>query len=1154
MDRALDLTKLTNALGTHTLLPSPADLQRLLADTEIALFARQAEIGDGLLDAAWYLQSVATARDDLQLFSVDRRRLAHQVSAHIFDLALQASSLDLGERLRYIFAAQVGYLGGELTPNAAALARRAPLSMPPYEWPGPGVASMEAGVLLLALNRRDIYPLLQARRRQMSQFSSRLGDLSVTAYAAADGVITGAWELTNYLTYGTSAARERAMERFRSAMASEPAGEDVDSRWVAAHLYAIADAVGTASVWSVLPPETPSAARAMTLGDPPVLLLWPPQLSFLESNSDRVSPLDPSVTRMVLSFPTSAGKSLLAQLFVITHLLSGSGDVCVVAPTHSLCRELATGLERRLRTLGYELHEDGPLGDFGAKPPTARVVVMTPEKLAARLRSDPEALLGEFGMFVVDEAHLVGDGGRGWKLEETISFLHHLTRATAHRLLVLSAALGNQVHVVAWLNDGSNVVSKHETWRGPRRLNVVFSTEPDWDQEEQVPGEGARQPRRRIPLMGLLRLKAPGGSQPWVSRAFTEPVGHLVLRRKIDGQWIRDAQLSARQREQLTPLIAHVAASGPVLVVEATRPEAQKLADEVAENIGEGYPSPFALIDAVASRLGPDHALARVLAKGVAYHHSALPSDIQAEIEDAVRNGDIRCLVATTTLTEGVNLPFKTVIVAHRGYRGADGVVELVDAPRLLNAIGRAGRAGRETEGWLILSELSSDFEAGMFEELERSGADVDVRSTLATSAALEALQNLEVAANSDADAILSNQGAIADGFISYVWFIADALEELRGTVTASAVAAAIEDTLAWHQLDEEGKERLERVANIAFERYSDQPTERRRRWARAGTSLPTAAILDAVSEEVLQARLGEAEQLGVSDALDLILGQGRLTRILNLAENTRKGFKPHRTAPRDQLVAVDIGALLGGWVAGQELQDLADNYLTEISVPEYRYDQLSEFVASVFEHHLPWTLGIVIAWVNQRLEAAGTQVRLPEELPGLVHFGVRSSDALGLMLAGVRSRRLASRVADTYKDEVDPGSQGTLREWLAQQEISAWRERFDASPTELFDLLAYTRAPETRLVSQVLGGEGYKLPFVSTGPADDGAEAAIGTAPNEPQPASLVVIVDGNVVGRIGPEHYDDIALLRDIGIPLSARVEVTGGQPRLDLRTASE
>jgi len=44
-------------------------------------------------------------------------------------------------------------------------------------------------------------------------------------------------------------------------------------------------------------------------------------------------------------------------------------------------------------------------------------------------------------------------------------------------------------------------------------------------------------------------------------------------------------------------------------------------------------------------------------AKGVAYHHGSLPSDVRVAIEEAVAGGPLKFLVATTTMTEGVNLP-----------------------------------------------------------------------------------------------------------------------------------------------------------------------------------------------------------------------------------------------------------------------------------------------------------------------------------------------------------------------------------------------------------------------------------------------------------------------------------------------------------------
>lgn len=111
----------------------------------------------------------------------------------------------------------------------------------------------------------------------------------------------------------------------------------------------------------------------MAAGDPPVLTLWPPQLELLTAE-DRPSPLSADTRRLVLSFPTSAGKTLLAQLFVATHLQASSGRVCYVAPTHSLCREVRRSLDRRLAFMSERCRDEGPLGMPTAGAYNARVV------------------------------------------------------------------------------------------------------------------------------------------------------------------------------------------------------------------------------------------------------------------------------------------------------------------------------------------------------------------------------------------------------------------------------------------------------------------------------------------------------------------------------------------------------------------------------------------------------------------------------------------------------------------------------------------------------------------------------------------------------------------------------------------------------------
>ena len=426
MERALNLDLLRAALGEGGMFPSPEELQRRLAEAEIALFLQRGAIDDELLATAWYLHGVGTTRASLQIYPVERQRRANQVAAHIFDLALSAGIESEVVRREMTFAAQVSYLRGDLDPNALALYRRLPRSEPRLR-DEPGAVSLDVGSAVLALDRRRLFggrlralrreatPAGPDRRRHRPHRRRRTG--------AAARVIEGCNNLIVHLTYNQPDRLDRARQLFDEGTDPPFAQFDLDSRWVAAHLRDIADDLGTTSVWAHLPPSVPpAAARAMTLGDPPVLSLWPPQLELLNGTPN---PLDPAVRRLVLSFPTSAGKTLMAQYIVAAHVASGAGSACVVVPTHSLGRELRRDLDRRLSTIGRQAEDAGPLGLPLPAPPSA--VVMTPEKLAAHLRLEPNRMLSEYSLYVIDEAHLVGDAERGWVLESALGFLHGAT-------------------------------------------------------------------------------------------------------------------------------------------------------------------------------------------------------------------------------------------------------------------------------------------------------------------------------------------------------------------------------------------------------------------------------------------------------------------------------------------------------------------------------------------------------------------------------------------------------------------------------------------------------------------------------------------------------------------------------------------------------
>jgi DEAD/DEAH box helicase/Helicase conserved C-terminal domain len=1135
MQRALAISLLQAALGDHETLPSPSELQRILAEAEVSLFTGGGTVDSRLLDCGWFLHAVAGARPDLDVYTDQRRRRAHQVSAHIFDVHLQSmvfpSDGPQEEQLRYAFAAQVGYLGGDLTPNASAIGRRLDIT-PASVIDRPGLVSLQAGILLLALDRARLFPLIQSWRSELPTPSFVGANVSDSAYAAVDGVVRGCYDLLIYLVYGEPRRLNAARIRLRAALTATASQGDTDSRWVAAQLLSLADGMEASSVWALVPPMTPSAARAMTLGDPPVLLLWPPQLEFLRAGG--ASPLDRATKRMLLSFPTSAGKTLLAHLVILSHLTTGEGSACVVAPTHSLCREIQLGLDRRLSTLGSRSASMGPLGSDDVVPAQARAVVMTPERLSAMLHADPEGLLARFNLFVFDEAHLVADAERGWHLEETMSLLHHLTRDTDHRLVVLSAALGNRAHFTAWLSVGSEMVERHSDWRGPRRLHAVYTTTADRSDATLAPPEGRRLPRRSYPLRGTIHLRT--GSRFYAGN-FSQPVGTLAERQDRHGMWIIDSEQNTPHRTRLVPLVVHLAATGPVLVVQATKSGASLLAQEISRGF-DAHPLAQPLVELARTRVGENHPLTRVLAQGVAFHHAALPEDLQAEIEDAVRANRIRVLVATTTLTEGVNLPFKSVIIAERGWGTGPTRTELIDAPRLLNAVGRAGRAGRETEGWLILAE-QRQFHASQFNPLDVTGDDLEVRSRLTAEDALVALATFEQLVASSEDAVLADSGQATAGFCSFVWFIAEALAELGRVVTAESVMAALQDTLAWHQMSEPEQARWRVVASASLSSYEGQQPALRRRWARGGTSLSTALRLDRIGLEIAELAIEHGAPTSMLDTLDLLLGGDRLAAILSFPENRARGFKRRKTDPVNALIDLDLLAMLRRWIAGDSIEDLGSDFLSEVADDDYRYEQLSDFVTGVFGHYLPWMLGTLLIWINATLAERDSGFVLSDKVPAHIHYGIPTAPALEMASAGVRSRRLAVLAADAY---LTSGDSGGIRDWLIGRDVGNWRRVLDASPTEIADLLVFVRAPGALMIARLLEGETAEIPFVPTGAGVAVAELPhpLGLAEETgPAPRGLLVMAGDHVVGRIGPAHHDHVSELRDLGMPLEVTID---------------
>lgn len=824
--------------------------------------------------------------------------------------------------------------------------------------------------------------------------------------------------------------------------------------------------------------------------------------------------------RLVLSFPTSAGKTLMAQYIVAAHVASGAGSACVVVPTRSLGRELQHDLDRRLSTLAGRVEDAGPLGLPLPAPPSA--VVMTPEKLAAHLRLEPARMLEEYSLYVVDEAHLVGDPERGWVLESALGFLHGATGRSHHRIVLLSAALGNRSHVAAWMGvDGVPAMSFHHDWRGPRRAHALLSTLPDWEHDEVTrPTRKGALIRHRVPLRGQIHVRtSPGQQQALRTR---EPIGSLVLVER-GSAYEKDRANSDRDYQMRARMATVFGTHGQVLVIEPTKAAAQRMATALAEEIENDDPDCAALVALATTRMGAAHPLVGVLRRGIGFHHAALPADIQAELEDAIRKGPLQYLVATTTLIEGINFPVRTVLVGERGYRSGEGYVTTLDAAKLLNAVGRAGRAGRETEGWVVLW-LNRSFSPEEFAPLSADDEDLTATSRLSTGEALGALASFEELIRQGQDAIMEiAEGATAD-FIGHVWFVANSLSELH-VATANPARLSIESTLAWQQLDDDTRERWKAVSERALSRFDETPVEVRRRWSRTGTSLPNAMLLEQLATQVRADLPSLTDRRDPVAAFMLVSDHDRLGRLLTVNEKYATHFRSRRNAPRSAAFDVDLRALIVDWLRGKEIGEIGETYLNAVTDETYRYEQLSEFVSEVLEHLLPWLLNTLVGWVNEDL---GEDETLCPELPAYIRFGVDTPMALELAQAGVRSRRLVHRIASAAAGQTEL----PIREWLTEADVRTWGRLFEASPSELADLLVFSRARDALITSRVLAGEVVEVPLMIEGSPTPGPVEV--EEVEEDPPPRLAAFRDGQVVGYIRSGHHEDMSRLLAIGVPL--------------------
>eukprot|EP00929_Paragymnodinium_shiwhaense_P053190 TRINITY_DN26626_c0_g1_i2.p1 TRINITY_DN26626_c0_g1~~TRINITY_DN26626_c0_g1_i2.p1 ORF type:complete len:937 (+),score=178.52 TRINITY_DN26626_c0_g1_i2:158-2968(+) len=407
---------------------------------------------------------------------------------------------------------------------------------------------------------------------------------------------------------------------------------------------------------------------------------------------------------LVYTAPTSAGKSLVSEILMLRQLLFRGKRALLVLPYVSICVERLEQLRRLFAGCGARIEALYGASE-GYWSPGVDIAICTIERassLVNRLIAE-DALLRDIGVIVIDEMHLLGDDQRGYLLELILvkARLNAITAARAAaqaaepergplavaprgpasplQVIGLSATLPNVRLLADWLDAHLHISDDRPV---PLSLSIASGrqTLARGDSNASIEGDSGGRTTD-----ASRQRRDPDGLVPKVRESVNAGHGVLVFCPTKEAC----SKAAALLAEEFAAEAAMKAAEGALSSLEFPVSPQQRDKHDARSRLAEE-------LRQAPSGLCP--VLAKTIPRGIAYHHAGLTVEERAILEAGFRGGVISCICATATLSAGVNLPVRRVII-----RSLKVGSEQLDAGRFRQMAGRAGRKGLDCQGECVL-------------------------------------------------------------------------------------------------------------------------------------------------------------------------------------------------------------------------------------------------------------------------------------------------------------------------------------------------------------------------------------------------------------------------------------------------------------------
>lgn len=390
----------------------------------------------------------------------------------------------------------------------------------------------------------------------------------------------------------------------------------------------------------------------------------------------------------IVQLPTGVGKTRSIELIIRAAFLSERANtVIIVAPLRALCNEItmdmfkAFGNDVTINQFSDVLQND--FVNLFSGDIKRQILICTPEKMNYILHHDP-LFINAIDLFVLDEGHMFDNGGRGAVYELLVTHLRQNITSN-QQLVLLSAVLPNSVDIAQWLfKDSSCLATDDSIVSTPKSIGFSSAQRDIHFFSDDKSNEDYFIPRiLRIEKLTKLPRERKDKYFPELSKSKDVAIYNAIKLCHNGG-----VAIYLGQQRQMKTLFERI------IDLNKRNYDLKPLKDNTNQE------ELFKIKRFIESYYGADHYYTKAAELGVLPHSSNLQNGVKLVVEHALKNKYVSCVVCTSTLAQGVNIPIKYLLVTdvRNGF-------QLVKARDFQNLIGRTARAGIYTEGSIIVTD-----------------------------------------------------------------------------------------------------------------------------------------------------------------------------------------------------------------------------------------------------------------------------------------------------------------------------------------------------------------------------------------------------------------------------------------------------------------